>query len=142
MKIGLIPVNVGVSHVDQMVAIARKAEEVGVESVWTFEHVIVPVDYESKYPYAPSGKMGAQPDTNFVDPLIALTAVAASTSKIRLGTGVNILSQGESPPARQAGRKPRLGVPGPLHARRRDRLAARGVPRDGNALRAPRRSLR
>ncbi len=93
MKIGLIPVNVGVSNVDQMVAIARKAEEVGVESVWTFEHVIVPVDYESKYPYAPSGKMGAQPDTNFVDPLIALTAVAASTSKIRLGTGVNILSQ-------------------------------------------------
>ncbi len=61
--------------------------------MWTFEHVIVPVDYKSKYPYSPNGKMGATPETNFIDPLIALTAIAAQTQKIRLGTGVNILSQ-------------------------------------------------
>ena len=61
--------------------------------MWTFEHVIVPVDYKSKYPYSPNGKMGAAPETNFIDPLIALAVVAAQTKKIRLGTGVNILSQ-------------------------------------------------
>ncbi|MFP8878349.1 MAG: LLM class F420-dependent oxidoreductase [Myxococcota bacterium] len=93
MKVGLIPVNMGVDNVGQMIAIAQKAESVGIESLWTFEHVIVPVEYESKYPYNPSGKMGAPPETNMIDPLIALTAIAANTSTVRLATGVNILPQ-------------------------------------------------
>ena len=93
MKIGLIPVNVGVRNAQAMVATAQLAEELGFESVWTFEHAIVPVEYESKYPYSPDGKMGVTPETNFVDPLIALSAVATQTKTIRLGTGVNILSQ-------------------------------------------------
>ena len=92
MKIGLIPVNIGIPA-DMMVDFARAAEQAGVESVWTFEHVMVPENYESKYPYDSSGKMGASPETPFLDPLIALTTIAQATSTIRLGTGVNILSQ-------------------------------------------------
>ncbi|XOV88417.1 MAG: LLM class F420-dependent oxidoreductase [Pseudomonadota bacterium] len=93
MKIGLIPVNIGVASAAQMTGLAQLAESVGIESVWTFEHVIVPVDYESRYPYNESGKMGAAPESVMVDPLIALTAIAAVTRTLRLGTGVNILSQ-------------------------------------------------
>ena len=93
MKVGLIPVNIGVANAEQMIHMAQVAESVGLESVWTFEHVIVPVDYKSKYPYSPNGKMGTTPETNFIDPLIALTAIATQTKKLRLGTGVNILSQ-------------------------------------------------
>ena len=93
MKFGLIPINVGVPNNASMLALARKAEDIGLESVWTFEHTMVPNDYASKYPYSASGKMPAAPDTNFIDPLIALSAIAAVTSKIRLGTGVNILPQ-------------------------------------------------
>jgi probable F420-dependent oxidoreductase len=93
MKFGLIPVNIGIDSLEQMTGLAQIAEGAGWESVWTFEHVIVPMDYQSKYPYNASGKMGAPPETNLVDPLIALTAIAAATSSIRLGTGVNILSQ-------------------------------------------------
>ena len=92
MKFGLIPVNIGLPA-ELMVSMAQAAEQAGVESVWTFEHVMVPEDYESKYPYDSSGKMGAAPETSFLDPLIALTAIAQATSTIRLGTGVNILSQ-------------------------------------------------
>lgn len=92
MKFGLIPVNIGTTP-DQMIGIAKHAESAGIESVWTFEHVIVPLDYQSKYPYNASGKMGADPETSFLDPLVALSAVAANTSRLRLGTGVNILSQ-------------------------------------------------
>lgn len=93
MKFGIIPINIGVQSFEQMVGLAQQAEQLGFESVWTFEHVIVPLDYDSKYPYNASGKMGAAPETPFVDPLIALTAIAAATKTIRLGTGVNILSQ-------------------------------------------------
>jgi len=76
-----------------MVELAELAEARGIESLWTFEHVIVPIDYASRYPYSPNGKMGVTPETNFVDPLIALGAIAARTERIRLATGVNILSQ-------------------------------------------------
>jgi probable F420-dependent oxidoreductase len=93
MKIGLVPVNVGVPNVEAMVALAQKAEAVGLESVWTFEHAIVPNDYSSKYPYSADGKMGVTPDTNFVDPLVALSTIAQATKRVRLGTGVNILPQ-------------------------------------------------
>ncbi len=93
MKFGLIPVNIGLSSVNQLISLAQAAEATGFESVWTFEHVIVPVDYHSKYPYDKSGKMPAEPETPFIDPLISLAAVAASTKTLRLGTGVNILSQ-------------------------------------------------
>jgi len=93
MKFGLIPVNIGAQNAEQMIGMAQLAEAKGYESVWTFEHVMVPMDYQSKYPYNDSGKMGADPEANFIDPLLALTAIASSTKQIRLGTGVNILSQ-------------------------------------------------
>lgn len=93
MKVGLIPVNIGVQSAEQVAGLAQLAESCGYESVWTFEHVIVPEDYASKYPYNDSGKMGVTPDTNMVDPLVALSYVAGKTERIRLGTGVNILPQ-------------------------------------------------
>jgi probable F420-dependent oxidoreductase len=93
MKVGIVPINVNMHQPEEMVALARKAEEVGLESIWTFEHVIVPLQYDSRYPYNPTGKMGATPETPFVDPLIALSFLAAHTKNLRLATGVNILPQ-------------------------------------------------
>ncbi|MEZ4327779.1 MAG: LLM class F420-dependent oxidoreductase [Polyangiales bacterium] len=94
MKIGIVPINVGGPEVvAQMIPLAQYAEAAGIESVWTFEHAMVPVDYNSRYPYDKSGKMPIQPEGWFVDPLIALSHVASVTKTLRLGTGVNILPQ-------------------------------------------------
>ena len=94
MKVGIVSINVGGPQTaEQMVAVCQHAEAAGIESVWTFEHVIVPVDYDSKYPYNRTGKMGIAPEGWFVDPLISLAHVAAATETLRLGTGVNILPQ-------------------------------------------------
>jgi len=94
MKIGIVSINVGgPSTAENMIDVVQHAEAAGIESVWTFEHVMVPTDYESKYPYAKSGKMGIPPEGWFIDPLISLAHVAAATKTIRLGTGVNIFPQ-------------------------------------------------
>ncbi len=94
MKIGLFGINMG--HADASVALPpliAKLETSGFESVWTGEHVIIPGDYASRYPYNSSGKLGIPLDTPFADPLITLSFIAAHTTKLRLGTGINILPQ-------------------------------------------------
>ncbi len=71
------------------------AEAAGFDSLWTVEHVVVPDDYASAYPYDASGKMPMGPDTPLTDPLVWLTWVGALTSTIRLGTGILILPEHE-----------------------------------------------
>jgi probable F420-dependent oxidoreductase len=93
MKIGLIGFNIGPDNGLAAIEGAKQAEAAGVESIWTFEHVMIPLEYTSKYPYTKDGRMGVDPETNMIDPLIGLAAVAAATSTIRLATGVNILPQ-------------------------------------------------
>ncbi len=79
---------------DGAVSLAVGAEAVGVESLWTVEHVVVPVGYESTYPYDVSGRMpGGREDFDIPDPLIWLSYIAARTSRIKLATGVMILPQ-------------------------------------------------
>jgi probable F420-dependent oxidoreductase len=93
MKFGVIAINVGISDPEQMITTAQAAEQAGFESAWTFEHVMMPMDNKSKYPYNESGDLGVPPEAPFYDPLISLTAIARETKTLRIGTGVNILSQ-------------------------------------------------
>lgn len=94
VKVGVVPINTGGYLAPGALGrFARLLEDLGYESVWTFEHVIVPEHYDSVYPYSPSGKLTLSNTDRFVDPLIALSWAAATTERLRLGTGVNILSQ-------------------------------------------------
>lgn len=76
---------------DRMVEVARRAEELGFESVWVPEHLVLPTRFESRYPYSEDGRPPMAPDSPHLDPLILLTHVASATSTIRLGTNVYIL---------------------------------------------------
>ena len=94
MHVGIVPINSGYYIEPRFITrFAPLLESLGYESVWTFEHVIVPETYQSTYPYNPSGKLALAGGDRFVDPLIALSWVAACTERLRLGTGVNILTQ-------------------------------------------------
>lgn len=74
--------------------LAQAAEELGFTSLWMPEHVVIPTEMKSLYPYSPDGKMSAGAMTvDAPDPLMWLAFVAARTSRIRLCTGVLVLAQ-------------------------------------------------
>ncbi len=94
MKIGLFGINMAqVDAPDNLLPLMKRVEEMGFESIWTGEHVMIPRDYASAYPFNTSGRIGVPPETHFIDPLIALSHVAAHTTTLRLGTGINLLPQ-------------------------------------------------
>lgn len=81
MRLGLsLPNNQGVAHVQDLVALARDAEALGFDSVWVSEHL-----FHASYV---AERLGRRP---YHDPLTVLTAVAAATERVRLGTSVLVL---------------------------------------------------
>jgi probable F420-dependent oxidoreductase len=94
MKFGLMFVNSGpFSNPDLLAHLAQTAEQCGVESLWTVEHVVIPKGYQSPYPYSKDGKIPGGEDIAIPDPLLPLSFAAAVTKKIKLATGVVILPQ-------------------------------------------------
>jgi probable F420-dependent oxidoreductase len=93
MKFGIMFANVLFGTGDGAKAVATAADDAGFESIWTVEHVVVPADYQSPYPYSASGKMGGPDDMSIPDSFTWLSYIAAVTTNIRLATGVAILPQ-------------------------------------------------
>lgn len=95
MKLGLYGLNVGPGVNPQLTReTAVLAEELGLESLWALDHVVMPSGYETKYPYHESGKMmGGAEEVDIAEPLTWLTFAAAVTERVKLGTGVVILPQ-------------------------------------------------
>ena len=79
VKIGLAIRNfVGpgeVPDIDAILKYAERAEQLGFESLWAWDHVL----------------LGVQPNFPVLDCISTLTAVAARTSRVKLGTGVLVL---------------------------------------------------
>ena len=69
----------------QPAALGRLAEERGFESLWFPEHTHIPVSRETPYPAG-----GDLPDeySRIYDPFIGLTAAAAATERLLVGTGI------------------------------------------------------
>jgi probable F420-dependent oxidoreductase len=74
-------------------ALGPAVEERGFESIWVPEHVVLFDEYESKYPYSPDGKFPGGGETGLLEPLTALTYLAAVTDRVRLGTAVVLVPQ-------------------------------------------------
>jgi probable F420-dependent oxidoreductase len=86
MRFGLFGINFGAcAEPETARRVAVAAEQAGLESLWTGEHVVLP---DPQAPPSPS-----PPEVPFLDPAVALAFVAAATRTIRLGTGIIILPQ-------------------------------------------------
>lgn len=73
--------------------LAVAAEAAGFESLVCPEHVVWPRDYDSTYPYSPTGRLPGGPESKMPDPLIWMAFVGAVTERLRFISGVMILPQ-------------------------------------------------
>jgi probable F420-dependent oxidoreductase len=73
-------------------AIAREAENLGFESFWVAEHMVMPSQYTVHYPRSADGKV---PEfyAHLIDPFVALAIAAQATSHIRIGTAICLLPE-------------------------------------------------
>ena len=74
---------------------AKKAEELGFESLWYAEHPAVPVHSDSPFP-ATGGEI-PWTYSHFTDPYIALARASGATSTIKLGTGITLVPERNPP---------------------------------------------
>lgn len=73
--------------------VAKRAEELGFESFWAPDHTVIPVESSEIYP---GGAPDAEPPDylhQLPDPLISLARASATTSKIKLGTGILLVPE-------------------------------------------------
>ena len=70
--------------------LAKRAEELGFESYWVPEHPIIPVETPSIDPDFPDDPAEF---SHMVDPFVALARASATTSTIKLGTGICLVPE-------------------------------------------------
>lgn len=79
---------VSVMEIDQLVEVAKYAEEVGFGGITCADHLVMPAKIESKYPYTPDGEVFWPEKTPWPDPWVTLATMGAVTSKIELMTNI------------------------------------------------------
>ena len=72
--------------------LAKRAEEMGFESLWVPEHPIIPVSTSSPWPGSPDGVI-PKVYADIVDPFVALGRASAVTSSLKLGTGICLVPE-------------------------------------------------
>jgi probable F420-dependent oxidoreductase len=88
VKLGVSPYGLPLA---QYVDLAVSAEQAGFESVWVPDHLIVPAQIGSRFPYSPDGESGMTPSTEIFDAWVLLSFMAAATERINFGPFVYIL---------------------------------------------------
>lgn len=91
MKIGVTQVLAN-SDADPAI-VAKHAEELGFESYWLPDHTILPVHATTRYPGVREGAREPRTLWQIPDPLIALSRASATTSTIKLGTGICLVPE-------------------------------------------------
>ena len=93
MHIGLMFASSAYTTAEECAAVVEVAEEVGLESLWAVEHVFVPKEVTTPYPYTEDGQIAGIGDAVLCDPVVWLSFVAGISRTLKLATGIMILPQ-------------------------------------------------
>ena len=74
---------------DALLEVARKAEDLGYDSLWAIERLLYPRNPQAPYPATADGSLPL-PYRRSLDPLATLAYLAAATSRVRIGTFINL----------------------------------------------------
>jgi len=95
LRIGVTLPNYGpLANAANLVRLAQHAERRGFDSIWVADHLAMPVETASIYPF--DGRAAPTPAVldglvEFYEPLITLAYLAAATSRVRLGISVYVM---------------------------------------------------
>ncbi len=71
--------------------LAVRVDALGYNSLWVSDHVIIPSEFQSRYPYP--GQFTPQGAGTYYEPLITLAVLAGATERVHLGTSVLVVPQ-------------------------------------------------
>ena len=90
MKIGISTFPTDYSP--DIAVIARRAEELGFESLWVPEHAVLPVDVSTSWPGSGEGPI-PKVYADIADPFVALSRASAVTERLKLGTAICLVPE-------------------------------------------------
>jgi probable F420-dependent oxidoreductase len=76
---------------DVLIKLAERADQLRYSSLFVTDHVVIPVTYESTYPYSPTGKAAGDWKQGYLEPLALMSFLAGATSRLMLGTSVLVI---------------------------------------------------
>jgi probable F420-dependent oxidoreductase len=92
MQFGLgLPHAGAAAHGPSIIRFAQRADELGFESLWCGDHILLPTAGTDQYPYTEDGSFPRDASVGFLETLTVLAYAASVTQCIRLGSTVIIL---------------------------------------------------
>jgi len=82
---GPLPGTIGISEM------ARVLEQAGFQSLWVADHVVLPAEIGSRYPFAADGKATWSTKAPYFDAVVAIALIASATERATIGTAVLVL---------------------------------------------------
>jgi len=82
---GPLPGSIGIPQM------ARVLEQAGFQSLWVADHVVLPAEIGSRYPFAADGRATWSTTTPYFDAVVAMALIAGATERATIGTAVLVL---------------------------------------------------
>ncbi len=86
-----LPTRGPLSSPEHLVTLAQRGEEMGFNIISVSDHVVIPKNIESRYPYSETGEFGGGDSGSCLEQLSTLSFLASATSSTRLLTSVMVL---------------------------------------------------
>ena len=92
MQYGVILPNVGpMARIEVLAQIAHEVEALGYRGIFLSDHIAIPVDLRSAYPYRSDGRFPLDSEDPILEPVTTLSYLAAVTESVHLGFSVLVL---------------------------------------------------